>query len=65
MGHQEILNLLNESSESEFVKRKWNIVSDKSNANYDVVKGILVKGDITVVAIHATQVPFKNCAPFT
>ena len=26
---------------------------------------ILVRGDITVVAAPATQVAFKNCAPFT
>ena len=26
---------------------------------------ILVKGDITVSAVPATQVAFKNCAPFT
>ena len=26
---------------------------------------ILVKGDITVVAVHATQVPVQNCASFT
>ena len=26
---------------------------------------ILVKGDITVTAVSATQVSFKNCAPFT
>ena len=26
---------------------------------------ILVRRDITVTAAHATQVSFKNCAPFT
>ena len=26
---------------------------------------ILVRGDITVVAAPATQLAFKNCAPFT
>ena len=31
-----ILNLLNETSDSKFVARKWNIVSDQSNANYNV-----------------------------
>ena len=86
MEHQEILNLLNESSESKFVTRKWYILNDQSNANYDVVNEIiiiystevvksnlcdynnayiLVRGDITVVAIRATQEPFKDCAPFT
>ena len=28
-------------------------------------KIILVRGDITVIAACATQVRFKNCAPFT
>ena len=32
MEHQKILNLLN----SKFVTRKWSIVNDQSNANYDV-----------------------------
>ena len=26
---------------------------------------ISIKGDITVIAALATQVPFKNCSPFT
>ena len=26
---------------------------------------ILVKGDITVIAVHESQVSFKNCTPFT
>ena len=36
MEHKKILNLLNESSNSKFVRRKCNIVNDQSNANYDV-----------------------------
>ena len=36
MEHQKILNLLNEASNSKFVTRKWSIVNDQSNANYDV-----------------------------
>ena len=36
MEHQKILNLLNEASDSKFVIRKWNIVNDQSNTNYDV-----------------------------
>ena len=35
MEHQKILNLLNEANDSKFVPRKWNIVNDQSNANYD------------------------------
>ena len=36
MKHQTILNLLKEGGDSKFVTRKWNIVNDQSNANYDV-----------------------------
>ena len=36
MEHKKILNLLNESNDSKFVTRKWNIVNDNSNANYSV-----------------------------
>ena len=35
MEHQKILNLLNEANDSKFVTRKWNILNDQSNANYD------------------------------
>ena len=41
MEHQKILNLLNEPSDSKFLIRKWNIVSDQSNENYDVGNGIV------------------------
>ena len=51
MKHQKILNLLNETNDSKFVTRKWNIVNDNSKSNYD--------------ATNAIQVAFKNCAPFT
>ena len=36
MEHQKILNLLNETNDSKFVTRKWNIVNDNSKSNYDV-----------------------------
>ena len=36
MEQQKVLNLLNEVSDSKFVTRKWNMVNDQSNANYDV-----------------------------
>ena len=46
MEHQKILNLLNESSDSKFVTRKWNIVNDQSNVNFTLgdenIKFILV-----------------------
>ena len=84
MEHQKILNLLNEANYSKLVTRKWNIVNDQSNANYDVGNEIiyntevlksnlcdyndayiLVRMDIIVTVAPATQVAFKNCAPFT
>ena len=36
MEHQKILNLLNEANDSNDLTRKWNIVSDRSNANCDI-----------------------------
>ena len=33
MKHQKILNLLNETNNSKFVTRKWNVINDNSNAN--------------------------------
>ena len=35
MEHLKVLNLLNEASCFKFVTRKYNIVSDQSNANFD------------------------------
>ena len=52
MEHQEILNLLNESSESKFVTRKWYILNDQSNANYDVVNEIIIIYSTEVVKSH-------------
>ena len=36
MKQQKILNLLNETSDYKFVTKKWNIVNDQLNKNYDV-----------------------------
>ena len=36
MDHQKILNLLNKASHSKFVTRKWSIVNNQSNENYDI-----------------------------
>ena len=41
MDHQKILNLLSEANDSRFVTRKWNIVNDQSNTNYDVGNEII------------------------
>ena len=49
-------------------------VGNEINSNTEVLKSnrcdydeayILAKGDIIVTAVPATQVSFKNCAPFT
>ena len=41
MKPQKILYLLNEASDSKLVTRKWNIVNDKSKANYGVENEII------------------------
>ena len=41
MEHQKLLDLLNEVKDSKFVTRKWNIVNDQSNANYDAGNEII------------------------
>ena len=41
MEHQKILNLLNETSGSKCVIRKWNIVNDQSSANYNAGNEII------------------------
>ena len=41
MEHQKILNLLNKAGDSNFVTRKWNIVNDQPNANYDAGNEII------------------------
>ena len=46
MEHQKILNLLNEANDSKFVKRKWNIVNDQSNANYGVGNEIIYNTEV-------------------
>ena len=46
MKHQKILNLWNETSDSKFVTRKWNIVNDQSSANYDVGNKIIYNAKV-------------------
>ena len=41
MEHQKILDLLYEPNDYKFVTRKWKIVNDQSNANYDVGNEII------------------------
>ena len=46
MEHRKILSLLNEASDSKFVKRKWNIVNDNSKSNYDATNEIIYKTEV-------------------
>ena len=46
MEHQQILNLLNEASGSKFVARKWNIVNDNSNTNYNAIDEITYNAEV-------------------
>ena len=46
MEHQKILNLLNEADDCKFVTRKWNIVNDQSNANYDVRNEVIYSREV-------------------
>ena len=46
MEHQKILHLLNEANDSIFVTRKWSIVNDLSNSNYDVGNEIIYNKEV-------------------
>ena len=46
MEHQKILNLLNEADDSKSVTRKWNILNDKSDVDFDVVNEIICNIDV-------------------
>ena len=52
MEHQKLLNLLNEASDSKFVTRKWNIVNDQSNGNYDVGNEIIYNIEVLKINIR-------------
>ena len=40
------MNLLNEANDSRPITRKWNIVSDRSNANYGVGNEIIYSTEV-------------------
>ena len=42
MKHLKVLDLLNKTSDSQFLARKWNIAIDQSKANYDVRNQIIL-----------------------
>ena len=46
MEHEKTLILLNEANDSKFVIRKWNIVNDQSNANYDAGNEIIYNTEV-------------------
>ena len=46
MEHQKILNLLNKAGDFNFVTRKWNIVNDQPNANYDAGNEIIYNTEV-------------------
>ena len=59
MEHQKILNLLNEPNSSKFLTRKWNIINDNSNANYNAGNEIaydtkVLKCNLTVITVILT-----------
>ena len=43
----DILALLNETSDSKFVIRNWNIVNDQSDANYDARNEIIYNTEVS------------------
>ena len=48
MENQKILNLLNESKDSKFVTRKWNIANDNSKSNYEEGNGITYDTEVYI-----------------
>ena len=61
-------NIVNDNSKSNYDVTNeitYNTEILKSNLCYYNNTHILVRGDITFVEAPATQVAFKNCAPFT
>ena len=46
MENQKVLNLLNEAADSKFQTKKWNIVNNKSNANYNIENEIIYNTEI-------------------
>ena len=61
MEHQNILNLLNESSDSKFVTGKWNIANDQSNANYSVGNEIIYNIEVLKSYLCHYNVNYNFC----
>ena len=47
MEHQKLLNLLNETNDSKFVTRKWNIVNDNWKTKYNTTNEINYNTEIS------------------
>ena len=47
MGTSKILNLLNETDDSKLLTRKWNIVNNHSNLNYDAGNEVIYKTEVS------------------
>ena len=52
MEHQKMLNLLNETSDSKFVTRKWNIASNQLSANFDIGNGHICNTELLKSNLH-------------
>ena len=46
MEHLNMMNFLNEASNSKFVTRKYNIFNDQSNAYYDIANQIIYNTEV-------------------
>ena len=58
MEHEKILNSLNGASDSKFLTRKWDIVNDHSNANYDAGNKI-IKRFQNLIFVITTMLTFQ------
>ena len=61
-------NIVNDNSKANYAKRHeitYNTEVLKSNLCDYSNAYILVRGNVTIIRHQATQVAFKNCAPFT
>ena len=52
MEYQKVLNLLIETNDSKFLTKKWNIINDQSNANYDTGNDIIYNTEVLKSILH-------------
>ena len=69
MENQKIINLLDkiDTDSKHFATKKWYIINDENNTNYDYAEAyFLIDGTIRAAAADGnTRLALKNCAPFT